>query len=205
MATVVTMLPSWFAVLALAVTAPLSFAAAVSAWRGKFLPNPVTWVLWAAVPMIAAAAALASGAGLSALSTLSAGAGPAMILAASLLGPHRAKRWPVKRADLACGGLALLAVAGWAVTGSGLVAVVLSVLADSLAGVPTMRKAWSHPSTETPWGYISGVVSGATGLLTLHVWNPTNWLFPAYLLVWCGALVLLVAFPGNREHASAAA
>lgn len=197
--TVPVMLPPWFALVVLVLAIPLAVTAAVDAWNGSFLPNPVTWGLWTAAPLIAAAASAVEGAGMSALTTLSAGIGPAAILTAGLFGPHRSRRWRVGALDLVCGGLAVFALIGWMSTGSGMVAVALSVAADAFAGLPTMKKAWSYPSTESPWGYLAGALTGVAGLATLTVWSPANWLFPLYLVLWCGAITLLVVIPGNRE------
>jgi hypothetical protein len=184
------------------VAAPFTFMSAAKAWRGEFRPSPVTWGLWATAPLIAATAAFQSGAGTSAVSTLAAGVGPLIILGASLAGPHRAHRWPVTRFDIVCATFAVAALVGWWLTGSGLVAVCFSVAADAAGAVPTYRKAWSTPESETPLGYIAGLVTGLTGLLTLQVWIPANWLFPAWLVLACSTLIATIAVRGHQVGAS---
>ena len=189
------MLPSWVSIAMLPVTLMFSLGAARAAWRGTFQLNLVTWGLWATVPVIAAAAALAEGSGLSAVSVLATGLGPALILGAGLMG--RATKWAVTRADLVCGALAVAAAVGWLATGVGLVAVVLAVAADGLAAMPTVHKAWRYPRTESPWGYVAGVLSGVTGLVTLDTWGMVNWLFPAYVIMLCAGVLALIATPGR--------
>lgn len=191
------MLPSWVPIVAVIVAAPLSLRAAAQAWVGEFRPNLVTWVLWALAPLIAAAAALTSGAGTSALPVFAAGAGPAVVVIAALGGPGRRRGviWKARRRDYVCGAVAVAALVGWQVTGDALTAAVLAVAADALAGAPTVAKAWRHPVTETPWGYVAGIISGAVALATLTDWDPTNWLFPAYLIAICTLIVALIATP----------
>lgn len=191
------MLPSWVSVAMLAVTLPLSFRAARAAWRGTFQLNLVTWGLWAVVPVIAAAAAFSSGSGLSAVSVLATGLGPGVILIAGLFG-RAATRWAVTRGDLVCGALAVAATIGWLATGDGVVAVVLAAAADGLAALPSVRKAWHHPSTESPWGYAAGLISGLTGLATLDTWGVVNYLFPLYIVVLCGGMLVLINTPGRK-------
>lgn len=43
----------------------------------------------------------------------------------------------------------------------------------SLAALPSVRKAWRYPNTESPWGYVGGMLSGLTGLATLDAWGTT--------------------------------
>ena len=144
---------------------------AVDTLRGRVKPNRVSWGLWALAPLIAFAAELASGVGWQSLTTLAPGAGPLLVLIASAF--KRRSYWQVTRFDLTCGGLSVLALALWAATGSGNLAILFSILADGLASVPTLIKAYREPATESYWPYLGTAFNGAIALLTI-----TRWQFP---------------------------
>ena len=55
--------------------------------RGSVRPNPVTWLLWTLAPGVAFAAQLARHVGLPALTTLSVGLGPLLVLLCALTRP----------------------------------------------------------------------------------------------------------------------
>jgi multisubunit Na+/H+ antiporter MnhB subunit len=60
--------------------------------------------------------------------------------------------------DWSCFAIALIGVIGWKLTGSPLVGVLFSVLADLAAYLPAFVKTWKHPHTESPW-FISRALS----------------------------------------------
>jgi hypothetical protein len=72
-----------FAIAGMAVNfaACLSYISAIL--KGEAAPNRVTWSLWALVPLIAGAAQLRAGVGISTLVVLSIGVGPACIVLVS--------------------------------------------------------------------------------------------------------------------------
>ena len=95
--------------------------------KGEATPNRVTWSLWALVPLIAAAAQLQSGVGISTLVVLSVGAGPACVVLASFAGGKGL--WQLGPFDYVCGACALAALALWAMSGDPVIAIVLLVVA----------------------------------------------------------------------------
>ena len=116
---------------------------AVGTLCGRVKPNRMSWVLWAFAPLIAFAAEMASGVGWPSLTTLAPGLGPLLVLIASAF--NRQSYCQVTRFDVTCGGLSALALALWAATGNGNVAILFSVLADGLASVPTLIKSYREP------------------------------------------------------------
>src|SRR5580704_11135713 len=105
--------------------------------KGEAAPNRVTWFLWAFVPLIAGAAQLRSGVGISTLVVLSVGVGPACILLASFVGGTGS--WRLGPFDYVCGACSLAALALWAITGDPVTAIVLSIMGDATAALPTLR------------------------------------------------------------------
>lgn len=163
--------------------------------RGNTQPNRVSWGLWALAPMIAFAAEVVQGVGLNAVLTLAVGVGPLLVVAASYLDPKAYAR--VTPFDAGCGVLSLIALAAWAATGRGNVAILLSILADFLAAIPTIRKAYRYPHTEHAIAFLSGVAGSAITLLTIKAsdWGFASVAFPAYILLDSGLIALLILLP----------
>jgi hypothetical protein len=166
--------------------------------RGNTQPNRVTWTMWALAPMIAFAAEVAQGVGLNAVLTLAVGFGPLMVVVASFLDPKAYAR--VTPFDAGCGVLSLAALGAWAATGRGNVAILLSVLADFLAAIPTIRKAYLRPETEHAAAFLSGVAGAAITLLTIKPedWGFASVAFPAYILLDSALISSLILIPRGR-------
>ena len=170
--------------------------------QGKAKPNRVTWFLWALAPMIAFAAELKEGVDiLQTLVTFMAGFGPLLILIASFIG--RKAAWKITRFDITCGVLSLCGLALWMITRHGNVAIIFSIVADGLAALPTIVKAYKDPESESYFVFALGATSSLLTLLTVKEWTLANVGFPIYLCSVCIVLVLLIRFKlGTRRLAT---
>jgi hypothetical protein len=176
-------------------TACLNYVRAIL--KGEATPNRVTWSLWALVPLIAAAAQLQSGVGISTLVVLSAGTGPACIVLASFA---RGKGlWQLGPFDYVCGACALAALALWAVSGDPAIAIVLSILGDAAAALPTLRKAWLAPATENRSTYLISFVGMVLGIFSVQEATFAAYAFNAYLVLASTTLVLVLYWPRRRR------
>jgi hypothetical protein len=137
----------------------LSFAGGMSylidTVKGKARPNRVSWFLWAIAPLIAFFAELNQGVGLQSLLTFIAGFNPLLIFCASFI--NRKSSWKLTRLDAWCGTLAVLGIICWRITGSSNVAILFSILADGLAGIPTIVKSHRDPGSENYQAFLFGV------------------------------------------------
>jgi hypothetical protein len=206
-----------FAVLA-AVLPLIGFAAYLrDTLRGKIPPNRVSWLLWGAAPMIAFAAELAEGTSLMvALVTFALGFGPLLVLLATFADPrhdpwHLATlrsiavnlvrrrgadhRWKLTRFDFACGGISALALSAWAVTGQGDVAIAFAIAADLFAAVPTIKKSYSRPESESANTYVASGAGAGVTLLTIPRWTFNYYGFPFYVMFVCTIIAALIVLP----------
>ena len=183
--------------------AAVNFAACLSyvraILRGDAMPNRVTWFLWALVPLIASAAQLRAGVGISTLVVLSVGAGPACVVLASFA--RETGSWKLGPFDYACGACSLAALALWAVTGDPVAAIMLSIVADAAAALPTLRKTWLAPGTEDRSAYLISFVGMILGILSVQEATFAAYAFNAYLLGVSGTLVLILYLPRSRSLA----
>ncbi len=170
--------------------------------QGKIKPNRVSFLLWSIVPLIAFAAEIEKGVGLPSLLTFMAGFNPLLILLASFV--NKDAYWKLNRIDYMFGGIAFVGVILWYVTGEGNRAIAFAILADGLAAVPTLIKAYKAPETENAFAYLTYVINAAITLMTIRIWNFAHYAFPAYVLVMGGFLYCMIQFRlGARFRAPA--
>ena len=179
----------------------INFAACLGYVRatlnGEATPNRVTWFLWALVALIAGAAQLRAGVGISTLVVFAVGTGPVCVVLASFVRGRGA--WRLGPFDYVCGACALAALALWAITGDPLTAIALSVLGDFAAALPTLRKAWLHPETENRSTYLIAFVGMILGILSVEEATFAAYAFNAYLVAASTALVLILYWPRKRS------
>jgi hypothetical protein len=168
---------------------------ATYAWKtlqGKTQPNRVTWFLWALAPLIAFFAQWGEGVKWQSLMTFMVGFGPLIIFIASFV--NRKAFWRATVLDYVCGGISVAALILWLITGTGWVAISFSIVADLLAGVPTLIKAWKEPETEHHSVFRNGALSAAITLLTVKHWNFANAGFAIYIFLICTVLYIFIRF-----------
>jgi hypothetical protein len=161
--------------------------------RGTTQPNRVTWLLWAVAPLLAALVEFRSGVGLRTLTTFVVGFMPLLVFIASFHNRHAV--WKIGRLDYACGLLSAAGTAGWLVTRSGVVAIVAAIVADGLAGLPTVLKSWTTPGSESVSSYVGAVANSGILLLTVRNWTTAQVAFPLYIV--CVATVEVVLVGGR--------
>lgn len=161
--------------------------------KGRTTPNRVTWALLALAPLIAFGAMVERGVGLHvALMTFMVGLSPLLVFIASFI--NRKSIWKLTRFDAACGILSLGGLIGWLFTQTGEVAIFFSIVADGLAVLPTLVKAWKNPESESPLLFFNAAISAAITLLVIKTWNFAYAGFTLYIFIICAILFVLIYF-----------
>ncbi|MBI2452809.1 MAG: hypothetical protein HYV55_01090, partial [Parcubacteria group bacterium] len=70
----------------------------------------------------------------------------------------------------------------WIITKQPVVGVIFAILADGLAALPTIVKAWRHPETETGAAYATALFGAATTLFAVQTWAFSEYAFSLYLV-----------------------
>ncbi|MBI2039568.1 hypothetical protein HYT18_00670 [Candidatus Microgenomates bacterium] len=193
------MIDEKFVFLAVALNLFGSLSYLIDTLKGKTKPNKVTWFLWGLAPIIAFAAQITQGVGLSSLMTLTVGLSPLVIFGASFL--NKKSEWKITNFDLGCGVLSLLALMLWAITQIGNIAILFAILADGLAAVPTLIKSYKFPETENYQAFLFAGIAAIITILTLKDYNFANIAFPIYIFSICSIFVLLIKFKlGKKLH-----
>ena len=164
--------------------------------RGKVKPNKITYLLWSVAPIIAFIAETQQGVGIQSLLTFVIGFLPLLIFIASFF--NKKSKWKVTNFDILCGALSILGLIFWVITQVGNVAITFSIIADGLAGLPTIIKSYNYPETESGWIYFTGSISAAITILTLKEFSYAALAFPLYYFVMSLVIAGLVQFKIKR-------
>ena len=143
--------------------------------RGDTFPHRITWFLWGFIPFVTLIVQLRAHVGIQTVMTFSYFATSMAVLVASFAA--RRGSWAITMFDWACGGVCVAAVAVYVGTLQGDLAIALLLTAELFAAVPTLRKSWKAPETETWTVFLAGFTGSIVTLLTV-----THWTFPTYAL-----------------------
>ena len=160
--------------------------------KGRVKPNKVSWLLWSIAPLIAFAAMIKQGVGITTLATFVVGFVPLVIFIASFV--NKEAKWEIGKLDIICGLLSVAGLSLWLITKVGNIAIFFSIVADGLAAVPTIVKSYRYPETENSTVFFFGVINSVIALLALSKWNFQSYGFPLYLLFLNFILTGLIKF-----------
>ena len=96
-----------------------------------------------------------------------------------------------------CLGLAVVAIISWQLTHQPVLAIVFSIIADLMAAMPTVVKAYRDPWSEHPGTWFILCLAATLAILSTTIINPANLIFPAYLLFINGVIGIL-SLAGRR-------
>lgn len=148
---------------------------------GNAQPNRVTWLLWGVFPLVIFVAQRAQGVESVSWASFVAGLTPLLVFAASFANPKAF--WRTQPRDYALMVAAIAGIVGWAITDNPNLALAFSLLADLLAGIPTLIKSYRHPESESWIAYAISAVGFGISLLSVQVLDFQNAAFVAYIFV----------------------
>lgn len=131
---------------------------------GIVQPHPYTWIISAVVSGIILAGQISGGAGVGALPTATSAVLTLLIFLLSLKNGLR----HVTTIDTVFLALAVCSIVPWLLTKDPTVSVILAVSIDLIAFVPTIRKTWVTPSSESSLLYGANVIRHILTLFSLE-------------------------------------
>ncbi len=140
-------------------------------FKGRIQPHPYTWFIWSIVSMTTFFGGLAKGAGIGALPTGVAEGFTIIIFLFSLKYLFQGKAGHIRKIDNYFLAICLLGLIPWVITKDPTISVVIVVLIDIVAFIPTLRKTWRHPETEKPLLYEMNVARHILTLFSLNAYN----------------------------------
>ncbi len=146
--------------------------------RKRVQPHPYTWLVWTIVSCIIFFGQVAKGAGVGALPTASAEIFTVIIFFFSLRYGFK----HIKKIDTVFLVVALLGIIPWILTKDPTISVIIAVSIDLVAFMPTLRKTWTHPKSETPLLYSMNVLRHILMLLSLQAYNVATMLHSVVMI-----------------------
>jgi hypothetical protein len=189
-------LPAWCAAVAITVRLTSSGQYALAVARGRARPNIVTWFLWGLTPMIAVAAQLGDGTGPAVAVTFVLGLGPLVVSVVAFFTDRSASR--LTPFTLSCAAASFAGIVFWQLTAMPALAIAFCILADLLATLPTLHKAYLAPESEYAPPYLLSVLAMLVTLGTVDGGGFTAYGFPLYMLLINVTLFAFAALPLAR-------
>ncbi len=177
----------------------------VGTWQGRWGSSLASWTVWAALGWVGLAAQLQLGAMVGALLL----APVAAVSTAVAVGALRARRFAPppeevswqRTVDIVCGVGAALALAALVIS-TGRQALVLTIVTDAIAAIPTYTAAYRQPDSLPTAPFTAGAASAVLTLAAAPSWGFDDAGYAVYLYVMCRGLVWLIR---RRRNAPAAA
>lgn len=144
--------------------------------RGVTSPNRVTWGLWGMEGILGFVVEVQQHVGLASVMTLMLGLVPCLVVAASFKNPHSV--WKIGRFDVFCGLISLSGLLSWSFIDQRTLALCAFVAADQVAALPTLRKSWLVPASESSRVFFLGFLNCTITLFTLKHFSTAGVLFP---------------------------
>jgi hypothetical protein len=172
----------------------LTFTAYIPYYRdilqGKTHPHLYSWSLWGLLGILIIALQIKGGAGAAIYVTVTA---CLLCFGVIILGLKHGKR-DITRSDTVVAILALIAIGFWLIAKQPVTSILFTVVADILAFIPTVRKSWHKPYSETLSLYLTNTLRFSLALfavkeytilssLWLVAWVIGNGLFTIMLVI----------------------
>ena len=136
-------------------------------FKKRVQPHPYTWLVWSIVSCVTFFGQLAKGAGIGALPTGAAEIFTIIIFLFSIQYGFK----NINKTDTYFLIAALCSFIPWIFTKDPTWSVVIVVSIDLIAFIPTLRKTWYYPQTETPTLYSMNVLRHILTLFSLQAYN----------------------------------
>jgi hypothetical protein len=150
-------------------------------FRGNTKPHTYTWLIWSIVTTIAFFGQWVSGGGPGSWATGVAAVVTIFTLLLSLKGGYGTK--DITNLDKLCLALAVVAILPWLLVKSVLWSVILATFIDLIAFVPTMRKTWNAPYSESLGSMYADAVKHSLSIFSMNSYSLVNVIFPASVLI----------------------
>jgi len=142
--------------------------------KQKTRPHVFSWLIWTIATSIIFALQISAGAGIGAFVTLAVALLSFIIFLLSLRNGKR----DIEKLDVVFFVLALLSIPLWLVVRQPVLSIILLSTIDMLGFVPTIRKSWRDPYSETLALYVITTFRHSLSILGLIEYNIVTLLFP---------------------------
>lgn len=143
--------------------------------KRKTTPHIYSWFIWGTVTAIAYALQVSGGAGVGSWVTLAVVITMFIIF---IIGLRNGKK-EITNSDTVFFVLSLIAMFLWLAVKQPILSVILVSTIDMLGFIPTIRKSWNKPHSETLFTYELSALRHGLSLFALQQYSIVTWLYPA--------------------------
>lgn len=147
--------------------------------KGKTRPHIFSWFTWAFVTFIIFALQVLGHGGAGTYTTL---ATAILCSGIFILGLKNGKK-DITKFDTVIFIITLIATGIWIFAKQPVISTILIVTINTLANIPTIRKSWKDPNSETLFTWEMGAVRNFLGLIALSEFSILTWLYPVTNLI----------------------
>lgn len=162
--------------------------------KGTTKPHIYSWFIWAFVTFIIFALQILGKGGAGAFVTL---ATAILCLTIFILGLKSGQK-DITRFDTTTFIVALVAILLWVFAKQPSISNLLIITINTLANLPTIRKSWNNPYSETLFTWEMGAIRNLLGILALANYSLLTWLYPVTNLL-INVLVSLLLIVRRRQ------
>ncbi len=152
----------------------------VSILRGKTKPNRATWWIWAFMGLVVGLSYYASGAQNTIWVPLVEFIGPLFI---ALLSIKYGEGGLKEKTDLICLFGATFSIILWIIFNNPVVALVASLVVNSFAIIPTIKKSYLRPEGEDFWAWFVTSLADSLNMFAVERFTFAILVYPIYMLV----------------------
>lgn len=156
--------------------------------KGRVKPHPYTWLIWSIVSCVVFFGQVAKGAGIGAIPTAVSEVFTLIIFLFSL--KYGFKHPP--KIDKYFLALAILGLIPWMLTKDPTISIIIVVSIDLIAFMPTLRKTYYHPKSETSLLYGTNALRHFLALGALGSYNIATMLHSIAMIVTNSIMVIFV-------------
>ncbi len=156
--------------------------------KGKTEPHVYSWFLWGFITLIAFFLQVSGNAGAGSLVTLAAGLICFIIFG---FGMRRGKK-NITKSDTIFFALSIIAITLWLFAKQPVLSIILLAAIDILGFIPTIRKSWHKPYTETLFTYLLNTFRFALAIFALQKYTIVTSLYPITWILANGLFSILL-------------
>jgi hypothetical protein len=161
----------------------LALAAYIPIYWGIFFgtirPHIYTYFVWTVTVGIAFFASVVSG---GAAGAWSLGVTTILVVGIFLL-CFKYGTQDVTKSDKWVLALAVISIIPWLLTKNPVISVVFVTLIESLSFIPTLRKTWNDPYSESYWPWVINVIKHSSIIFAVSIYSISTVLYPASLIL----------------------
>lgn len=163
--------------------------------KQRVKPHPYTWLVWTIVSGVTFFGALQKGAGVGVIPIASAEIFTVIIFFFSLRYGFK----NISKTDTYFLVAALLGLIPWAITKDPTISVIIVVSIDLIAFIPTLRKTYTCPSSETPILYSMNVLRHIMILFSLQAYNIATMLHSFAMIITNSLMTLMILYCKEKK------